>query len=80
MPINSSNWLAESALEWIPSASIVDDLVIAKPTNFAIAIPRFAISAARIVFLPVVAISYIFIIGTWLFLSEKLDYVYLQRS
>jgi hypothetical protein len=44
--------LAVSATEWTPSASIDDEPVIAKPTNFASAIPAFADRAAMIAFEP----------------------------
>ena len=36
-----------SATEWTPSASIDDERVKAKPTNFARAMPRLASIAAR---------------------------------
>ena len=41
-----------SATEWTPSASIEDDPVIAKPTNFATAIPALADRAAMIALEP----------------------------
>ena len=40
-----------SATEWIASASIDDAPVIRKPTNFAVAMPRFARNAAAIALL-----------------------------
>jgi hypothetical protein len=44
-PTSSSPWLLESATEWIASASIDDDPVSRKATNFVTAIPMFAAKA-----------------------------------
>src|SRR5205814_1479493 len=47
-PRNSSPWLPVSATEWIDSASIDADPVIANAANFETAMPRFARKAATI--------------------------------
>ena len=51
-PISSSTWLAESATEWIASASIEDDAVRANAANLVAAIPRLAPSAATTALVP----------------------------
>src|SRR4249919_1930988 len=48
MPQSRSPWLAQSAYEWIASASIDDDPVKIAPPVLATAIRKFAPSANRI--------------------------------
>jgi hypothetical protein len=47
MPSSSRPWFAQSAYEWIASASIDDEPVYTAPAVLAIAIRKFAPSANR---------------------------------
>nr|BFE48123.1 hypothetical protein GCM10017745_15500 [Saccharothrix mutabilis subsp. capreolus] len=51
-PSNNRPWFDVSATECTASASIDDDPVIRKPTNFANAIPALATNAAMIALVP----------------------------
>jgi hypothetical protein len=51
-PSSSSPWFEVSASECTASASIDDEPVTRKPTNFATAIPAFAANAAMIALVP----------------------------
>ena len=51
-PNSKRAWLPESANEWKLSASIAPDLVTKKPTSLAIAMQKFALSAASIALVP----------------------------
>src|SRR5690348_16418734 len=56
-PTSSNTWFAESATEWIASASIEDDEVSANAANLVAAIPRLAPSAATTALVPPSALT-----------------------